>query len=243
MMKKFFRKIVYRIINGSVNSIINSHGIVSDISNLNRSSEAMWLSIEDLKCKSNFYNNPDVPGISKKAKLYPPFNIWESKIGDYTYISGNSKVSLSTIGKFCSIGPNFICGWGIHPINGISTSPMFYSTMKQNGITLSKEDKIEERKRITIGNDVFIGANVTILDGVNISDGAIIGAGAVVSQNIPPYSIAVGCPIKIIKNRFDDEQIEKLLQIKWWDFEAATLQDVEKYFFEVDKFINMFFSA
>ena len=62
---------------------------------------------------------------------------------------------------------------------------MFYSTLQQNGRTLSSTDKIEERKKIIIGNDVFIGANVTILDGVEIGDGAIIGAGAVVSKNIP----------------------------------------------------------
>ena len=112
--------------------------------------------------------------ISEKAKLYPLYHISNSKIGDYTYIAMNSFISTTTIGKFCSIGPNFICGWGIHPLYGISTSPMFYSTRKQNGITLSRKDKIDEYKPIIIGNDVFIGANVTVLDGVNIGDGAVI---------------------------------------------------------------------
>ena len=79
-----------------------------------------------------------------------------------------------------------MCGWGIHPTQGISTSPMFYSSKKQNGITLSLIDKVEETKTIKIGNDVFIGANVTILDGISIGNGAIIGAGAVVSKDIPP---------------------------------------------------------
>lgn len=62
---------------------------------------------------------------------------------------------MTEIGKFCSIGPNFFCGWGVHPMDGISTSPMFYSTLKQNGMTLSLVDKVEERKNIRIGNDVF----------------------------------------------------------------------------------------
>ena len=145
---------------------------------------------------------------------------------------------MTTIGKFCSIGPNLVCGWGIHPTDGISTSPMFYSTREQNGITLSNTDKIEERKPISIGNDVFIGANVTVLDGVTIGDGAIIGAGAVVSKYIPPYAIAVGCPIKIIRYRFDEEKIKALRKIEWWNFDEEKLKQVEKLFFDVELFIQ-----
>ena len=117
---------------------------------------------------------------------------------------------------------------------------MFYSTRKQNGFSLTDKDKIEERKIITIGNDVFIGANVTILDGVTIGDGAIIGAGAVVSKDIPDYAIAVGCPIKIIKYRFTEDRIEALKRIQWWNFTEDKLQDVEKLFFDVDEFIKKY---
>jgi acetyltransferase-like isoleucine patch superfamily enzyme len=101
-------------------------------------------------------------------------------------------------------------------------------------------DKIEERKQINIGNDVFIGANVTVLDGVTIGDGAVIGAGAVVSKDIPPYAIAVGCPIKVIKYRFSETQIEALLKIRWWDFPEEQLQDVERLFFDIDAFIQKY---
>ena len=114
---------------------------------------------------------------------------------------------------------------------------MFYSTKKQNGYTLSKEDKIQERKPIIIGNDVFIGTNVTILDGVTIGNGAVIGAGAVVSKDIPPYAIAVGCPIRILRYRFEQEVIDELEKIQWWS-DRENLPLVEKYFFEIDKFIN-----
>lgn len=197
--------------------------------------------IQHLDCIHNYSdviswaNDSD---ISPKARLYPHYHISDSQIGDYTYIAMNSFISMTTIGKFCSIGPNLVCGWGIHPTNGISTSPMFYSTMKQNGMTLSSVDKVEERKPISIGNDVFIGANVTILDGVTIGDGAVIGAGAVVSKDIPPYAIAVGCPIEIKRNRLPSEQIDALQKIKWWDFDDEKLKEVERYFFDVEKFIN-----
>lgn len=176
----------------------------------------------------------------ENVKIYSPYHISGSQIGDYTYVAQNSHISMTLIGKFCSIGPNLVCGWGIHPTNGISTHPMFYSTLKQNGMTLSTEDKVEERKTVTIGNDVFIGANVTILDGVTIGDGAVIGAGAVVSKDIPPYAIAVGCPIQITKYRLSTSQIEKIKSIKWWEFDEEKLRDVERFFFDVDAFIEKY---
>lgn len=174
------------------------------------------------------------------VKINEPFEIYDSKISDYTYVATNSKISKTSIGKFCSIGPNLLCGWGIHPANGISTSPMFYSTLKQNGTSLSSYNKVEERKPIVIGNDVLIGANVTILDGITIGDGAIIGAGAVVSKDIPPYAIAIGCPITIKSYRFSEANISKLLTIKWWDFEEEKLKEIEKMFFQPEEFISKY---
>ncbi|MDD3320923.1 MAG: CatB-related O-acetyltransferase [Paludibacter sp.] len=176
----------------------------------------------------------------KNVNFSPTYRLRNVEVGNETYIGENSIVSNTTIGKYCSIGPNFLCGWGIHPTNGLSTAPMFYSTKTQVGFSYSKEDKIEERKEIIIGNDVFVGANVTILDGVTIGDGAVIGAGAVVSKDIPPYAIAVGSPIKVIKYRFNEDQIEALLRIKWWNFPEDQLQDVECMFFDIDDFIKKY---
>jgi len=177
---------------------------------------------------------------SERTKLYPPYRVYNSTIGDYTYVSQNSSIKKTMIGKFCSIGPNLTCGWGIHPLNGISTSPMFYSKNKQNGYSLSANNKIDECKTIKIGNDVFIGMNVSILDGVTIGDGAVVGAGTVVSKDVPPYHIAVGSPMQLIRKRFDDSQIEALMRIKWWDFDVEHLNDVEQMFYDVDGFISKF---
>lgn len=176
--------------------------------------------------------------IDEKAYLYQPYTAIDLKVGKGTYIAMNSFISMTEIGKFCSIGPNFLCGFGIHPTNTLSTSPAFYSTMKQNGMTFSSTNKIEERKPIKIGNDVFIGMNVSILDGVTIGDGAVVAAGAVVNKDVEPYSIVGGVPAKHIKYRFSKEQIEALLKIQWWDWSDEKLQEVEKNFFEVDKFIK-----
>lgn len=197
------------------------------------------LSILDRNIDWNYLNNTETKNnIGKNVRIYTPCHINDCQIGNYTYISYNAWITQTIIGKFCSIGPNLVCGWGIHPTNGISTSPSFYSSKAPNNVSFSKENKIEERKPIIIGNDVFIGANVTILDGVTIGDGAIIGAGAVVSKNIPPYAIAVGCPITISRFRFDDERIAELRRIEWWNFDEEELKDVEKYFFDINSFIN-----
>lgn len=178
--------------------------------------------------------------MGSNTKLNPLYQISNSYIGSYTYIAQNSIINNTIIGKFCSIGPNFISGWGIHPIDKLSTAPMFYSTLKQNGITLSATNKIDEIKPIEIGNDVFIGMNVTVLDGVKIGDGAVIGAGAVVSKNIPPYAVAVGCPIQIVRYRFSDSVVNQLLNIQWWNWKEEDLKKVEYYFGDVDLFIEKF---
>ena len=172
------------------------------------------------------------------TKVYPPYFLHNVQIGDYTYITKNSSISNCSIGKFCSIGPNFCCGLGVHPTNGISTAPMFYAMAKQNGITLCKENKLEESLHTTIGNDVFIGANVTVLDGVSISDGAVIGAGAVVTKDIPPYAIAVGVPAKVVKYRFDEATIKSLLEKQWWNGTEEELKKVERNFWDVERFLK-----
>ena len=92
------------------------------------------------------------------TRVYPPFFLQGVKLGDFSYISKNASINNCVIGKFCSIGQNFCCGLGIHPTEGISTSPMFYSAAKQNGMTLCLENKVEESRQTVIGNDVFMNS-------------------------------------------------------------------------------------
>lgn len=80
-----------------------------------------------------------------------------------------------------------------------------------------------------VGNDVWFGQNVTVMPGVHIGDGAIIGANSVVASDIPPYAVAVGNPARVVKKRFDDETISKLLDLKWWDWDIEKISDnIEK---------------
>ena len=176
--------------------------------------------------------------IASSVRVYPPYFLHNVNIGNYTTIAKNSNISNCSIGKYTSIGPNFCCNFGIHPTHALTTCAMFYSPSKINGYSFVNEPKIIEMKHSTIGNDVFIGANVTVLDGVTIGDGAVIGAGAVVSKDIPPYAIAVGCPIRIIKYRMTEKQIAAMQRIQWWNWDEERLQDVERMFEDIDGFIE-----
>ena len=85
--------------------------------------------------------------------------------------------------------------------------------------------KINRKRQIIIGNDVTIGANVTIMGGVTIGNGAVVGANSLVTKDIPPYAIVGGNPAKIIKYRFEDEIIEKLNEIKWWNWSEEKIKE------------------
>ena len=95
---------------------------------------------------------------------------------------------------------------------------------------------------IHVGNDVWIGATSTIMSGITIGDGAIIGAGSMVTKDVPPFAIVAGNPSKIVKYRFTEEQIEKLLQISWWDWEEDKIKDnaMSMWSSNIDDFIIKF---
>lgn len=210
-----------------------------------RKNDIKYIKILGIKIKYGKVNRQNSPAVhysmEENVLVMNPRMIGNVSIGKGSYIADNAIITMTKIGRFCSIGPNLVCGFGIHPINGISTAPCFYSTLKQNGMTYSKEDKIVERKEINIGNDVFIGMNVSILDGVTIGNGAVIAAGAVVTKDVPPYAVVGGVPAKVIKYRFSEEIIQKLLKIQWWNWDDEKLQDIEKMFFDIEEFTQKYY--
>lgn len=174
----------------------------------------------------------------ERNTVYPHVGLNEVELGDFTYIAAHTNISKTKIGKFCSIGPDSKIGLGKHPSNTfVSTHPVFFSTLKQVQITFVDKDYYEEFDDIVIANDVWIGANVIVLDGVNISDGVIVAAGSVVTKDIPAYAIVGGVPAKIIKYRFEKDEIDKLLQIKWWDMDVEYLKKNYKKFHNIKTFI------
>ncbi len=153
----------------------------------------------------------------KAAKVYRNVKVVNSCIGAYTYVAPGTQLLWVNVGRFCSIGPNCLIGLPEHPINNISTSPIFTSQNNALKIAWAKNDTFEEFKRVQIGNDVWIGARAIVMGNLKIGHGAIIGAGSIVTKDVPDYAIVVGVPARIIRYRFNESIIEKLLEVKWWN--------------------------
>lgn len=162
--------------------------------------------------------------LSKNIRIQTACYFADVKIGSYSYIGRESYLNQVTTGSFVSIGPRCMIGLGDHPTSFPSTSPAFYSTLGQCGATFATDTIFEERRSISIGNDVWIGAGVFIKDGMTIGNGAVIAAGAVVIHDVPPYAIVGGVPGKILKYRFENDTIDKLQKLKWWDWNSQRLK-------------------
>lgn len=166
-------------------------------------------------------------------------------VGDYSYYSGyyhgkkfedcvmyldevdnrfeDGMIDKLIIGKFCSIatGTKFMMGGTQgHNYNWIASYPLDSFDDQKSAIP-----KGSKRKGDTvIGNDVWLGAEVLIMPGIKISNGAVIASRSVVTKDIGPYEVWGGSPAKLIKKRFSDDQIQKLLQIEWWNWDKETIK-------------------
>lgn len=165
------------------------------------------------------------------------------EIGKYTSIGKNNHVNPSSadnhtiIGRFCSIASNIIIGAEDHPTNWLSTSSFQYSKDKLFRNINVDTLLLTRPQKVVIGNDVWIGSNVFIKAGISIGHGAIIGAGAIVVKDVPNYAIVAGNPAKLIRYRFDEETIDQLLTVKWWDLDPELLKKLP--FKDIDKAIEL----
>jgi acetyltransferase-like isoleucine patch superfamily enzyme len=175
------------------------------------------------------------PPVKKIEMVYTRQHYPQYKIGKGTY--GHPKVlpfgatTTLEIGAYCSISDEVtIFLGGEHRHDWVTTYPFnnFWEQAKQ--ITGSPHTKGD----VTIGNDVWIGRGATILSGVTVADGAVIGCQALVSKDVPPYAIVGGNPAQIIKKRFDDLTIKKLLATAWWDWDETRIEKAIPFLLNTD---------
>ena len=131
------------------------------------------------------------------------------------------------IGRFCSIacGARFLFNSANHTLKSLSTYPFPIFWGEEWGIDKSEVATAwDNRGDIVVGNDVWIGYEAVVMAGVRIGDGAIVASRAVVTRDVPPYAIVGGVPARVIKYRFDPQTVERLLEIKWWEWPAEKIR-------------------
>lgn len=140
------------------------------------------------------------------------------------YLMTEPGVDRLIIGDFCSIGSGaafIMAGNQGHRNDWASSFPFFY--MPEVPHFAGAVDAFQPAGDTVIGNDVWIGSEAIIMPGVKIGDGAVIGTRALVTRDVEPYAIVGGNPARVIRKRFDDDSVAKLLEMKWWDWDDARL--------------------
>lgn len=198
-----------------------------------------------LSWKSNILKGSKFEGYNK---------VWNgTTFGGYlglcSYLGANCNIRAK-VGRFTSIAYGCESITGIHTYKApyVSTSPLFVSSRGQTGLTIVDKDLIDEMPQadkqnnydVIIGNDCWIGYKVDIVSGVKIGDGAVVLSRAFVTKDVPPYAIVGGVPAKVIGFRYTTDQIQKLMEIKWWNFSLESIIKSKDLFLDIDKFINKF---
>ena len=162
------------------------------------------------------------------ANIHTPYISYSSVLGKNTVIKNNSVVFNCSIGDHCyvnystflfnteirnysSVGLNSVVGANEHVIYGATTCVNLYDDK------LFKQMHEENLNNTIIEEDAWVSANSFVKKGVRVGIGAVVAAGAVVTKDVPPYAIVGGVPAKILKYRFDEETIKRLLDSKWWE--------------------------
>lgn len=167
--------------------------------------------------------------IDKTAKVAPASELTNVKLGRYSYVGSRCFAVSAQIGSFCSIADNCRIGGASHPIERVSSSPVFHSG--KNILKTNFADHPAPDTPITIiEHDVWIGAGSQIKSGVAVGTGAVIGMGSVVTHDVPPYEIWAGNPARKIRDRFDKETAEKLLESRWWELPDDELRKAAQKF-------------
>lgn len=196
-----------------------------------------------------FNKRPSPPEYTHLSNLH-----W-AEIGPNTYDNGVIVWRFSSedkikVGKYCSIAKDvvFLCGAGGHDLNNVTTSPLLSRLFDQNDMirigSIEHSRKHWEREfnytngPIVLENDVWVGYRAIIQSGVTISNGAVVLANSVVTKDVPPYAVVGGVPAQVVKYRFDQKTIEKLLSIAWWDWnEDYIKQNISDFYIPVSDFI------
>jgi phosphonate metabolism protein (transferase hexapeptide repeat family) len=181
--------------------------------------------------------------LAKHSNIYDDCFLYKAEIDQYSYSNVHTHLLRVKIGKFCSIASHVYIGAAPHPMDRVSTHPLTFLSDYGGFIDTDDPDvkSMREDTITAIGNDVWIGQGVVILPNVKVGDGAIIGAHSVVTKDVEPYAVMMGNPARIQRYRFDAEVIQKMLRIKWWDWDYSEIKSAISDFNHIDKFVAKYY--
>jgi acetyltransferase-like isoleucine patch superfamily enzyme len=171
------------------------------------------------------------------SKLESGTSFYHSTMDKHSFCGYDCDVYCADIGSFVSIANGVVIGGGRHPMEWVGMSPVFYEGRDSIQTKFSRHVR-DAVRRVAIGNDVWIGHSAILLPGVEIGNGAVVGAGAVVTKAVPAYAIVAGNPARVIRYRFSESVIQRLLASRWWDFDDAALYGLGPYVNDVEKFLE-----
>ena len=176
--------------------------------------------------------------LGKYVSIQRNCDLLRVNVGDYTIIEKNAVIHDVIIGKFCEISWHCSMGGDNHnyklpTIHHWYWNKSFGFEQDENAIGGVNFMRKLESEQCIIGNDVWIGSGVTVNRKVRVGNGAILASGTVVTKDVPDYAIVGGIPGRVIKYRFDDSTIKRLLDIEWWNWPYDVLQE-NRHLFEIE---------
>lgn len=178
--------------------------------------------------------HPDA--IIEKYCLLTEGKVLPGVVMSFSYTCSEFDIGMR-VGRYTSIAEGVSAMGTPHPMTWVSSSPFCYFSNPRRPYAEFFEDQgVAEpellnfnhgTRRIIIGHDVWVGAHATIKRGIEISQGAVIGARSVVTHNVPPYAVVAGVPARIIRYRFPEPLIQRLLALRWWRFTPDQLRPLD----------------
>jgi acetyltransferase-like isoleucine patch superfamily enzyme len=175
--------------------------------------------------------------VHNSSKVHAGSALVNSNIDRHSFCGYDCSIINCNIGSFCSIASKVSIGGLGHPMHFVSTSPVFLSHQDSVKTKFARHDYLP-MIRTEIGADVWIGEGVLIKSGLHIGHGAVIGMGAVVTRDVPPYAVVGGNPAQLIRYRFNEDVIKKLLDSRWWTWSDDRLHKFGPYMNDPDKFLQ-----
>jgi len=175
--------------------------------------------------------------VDNSSKVCSGSELNKVTMGRYSYIGNNCFMVNVDIGAFCSIADRVCIGGAGHPIERVSSSPVFHEGDNVLGKNF-QSFPYEHTPKTIVENDVWIGVGSIVKAGIIIHNGAVVGSGSVVTHDVPAYEIWAGNPARKIRDRFDKATAEKIEKTEWWSKSDDEIKELSKQFDDVDAFIG-----